>query len=62
MYSNMVAQLKQLNSMDILEKAMELIPTVRLAAGLPPLVTPTSQIVGCLLYTSIITDIILFLP
>jgi len=25
---------------------MELIPTVRLAAGLPPLVTPTSQIVG----------------
>ena len=46
MYSNMVAQLKQLNSMDILEKAMELIPTVRLAAGVPPLVTPTSQIVG----------------
>ena len=46
MYSNLVAQLKQLNSMDILEKAMELIPTVRLAAGLPPLVTPTSQIVG----------------
>lgn len=46
MYSNMVAQLKQLNSMDILEKSMELIPTVRLAAGLPPLVTPTSQIVG----------------
>ena len=46
LYSNMVAQLKQLNSMDILEKAMELIPTVRLAAGLPPLVTPTSQIVG----------------
>ena len=46
MYTNMVAQLKQLNSMDILEDAMELIPTVRLAAGLPPLVTPTSQIVG----------------
>lgn len=46
MYSNMVAQLKQLNSMDILEQAMELIPSVRLAAGLPPLVTPTSQIVG----------------
>ena len=46
MYSNMVAQLKQLNSMDILEKAMELIPNVGLAAGLPPLVTPTSQIVG----------------
>ena len=46
MYTNMVAQLKQVNSMDILEDAMKLIPTVRLAAGLPPLVTPTSQIVG----------------
>ena len=46
MYTNMVAQLKQLNSMDILEDAMKLIPTVRLAAGLSPLVTPTSQIVG----------------
>ncbi len=46
MYSNMVAQLKQLNSEDILPRAMELIPSVRLSAGLPPLVTPTSQIVG----------------
>ena len=46
MYSNMVAQLKQLNAEDILPRAMELIPTVRLSAGLPPLVTPTSQIVG----------------
>ena len=46
MYTNMVAQLKQLNSMEILEDAMKLIPTVRLAAGVPPLVTPTSQIVG----------------
>lgn len=46
MYTNMVAQLKQLNSMDILENAMSLIPSVRLASGLPPLVTPTSQIVG----------------
>ena len=46
MYTNMVAQLKQLISMEILEDAMKLIPTVRLAAGLPPLVTPTSQIVG----------------
>ncbi len=46
MYTNMVAQLKQLKSEDILEKAMELIPQVRLDAGLPPLVTPTSQIVG----------------
>jgi pyruvate/oxaloacetate carboxyltransferase len=46
MYTNMVAQLKQLHNEDILPRAMELIPPVRLAAGLPPLVTPTSQIVG----------------
>lgn len=46
MYTNMVAQLKALKSEDILEDAMALIPEVRLAAGLPPLVTPTSQIVG----------------
>lgn len=46
MYTNMVAQLKQYNSLDILEDAMKLIPSVRLDAGLPPLVTPTSQIVG----------------
>lgn len=46
MYTNMVAQLKQLDSMEILEKAMELIPQVRMDSGLPPLVTPTSQIVG----------------
>lgn len=46
MYSNMVAQLKQLKAEDILPRAMELIPSVRMSAGLPPLVTPTSQIVG----------------
>ncbi|MEG2613955.1 MAG: biotin/lipoyl-containing protein [Alistipes sp.] len=46
MYSNMVAQLQQLKAEEILPRAMELIPSVRLSAGLPPLVTPTSQIVG----------------
>ena len=35
MYSNMVAQLKQLKAEDILPRAMELIPSVRLAAGDP---------------------------
>ena len=38
--------LKQFNSEDILPEAMKLIPSVRRDAGLPPLVTPTSQIVG----------------
>ena len=46
MYSNMVAQLKTLNASDLLEDAMALIPMVRRDAGLVPLVTPTSQIVG----------------
>lgn len=46
MYSNMVAQLKALNSEDVLDDAMRLIPKVRRDAGLVPLVTPTSQIVG----------------
>lgn len=46
MYSNMVAQLKTLNAEDVLEDAMALIPKVRRDAGLVPLVTPTSQIVG----------------
>lgn len=46
MYSNMVAQLKQLQASDLLDDAMRLIPKVRRDAGLIPLVTPTSQIVG----------------
>ena len=46
MYSNMVAQLRELKSEDLLEDAMRLIPMVRRDAGLIPLVTPTSQIVG----------------
>ncbi len=46
MYSNMVANLKQLNALDVLDEAMALIPKVRRDAGLVPLVTPTSQIVG----------------
>ncbi|MDE6118384.1 MAG: biotin/lipoyl-binding protein, partial [Muribaculaceae bacterium] len=44
--SNMVAQLKQLQASDLLDDAMRLIPKVRRDAGLIPLVTPTSQIVG----------------
>lgn len=46
MYSNMVAQLKALQASDLLDDAMKLIPKVRRDAGLVPLVTPTSQIVG----------------
>ncbi len=46
MYTNMLAQLKQLKLEELLPRVLEIIPMVRLAAGCPPLVTPTSQIVG----------------
>ncbi len=46
MYSNMVANLRALKAEDLLDEAMRLIPKVRRDAGLVPLVTPTSQIVG----------------
>lgn len=46
MYTNMLAQLKQLKLEALLPRTLEVIPTVRMAAGCPPLVTPTSQIVG----------------
>ncbi len=46
MYTNMLSQLKQLKQEELLPRVLEVIPTVRLASGCPPLVTPTSQIVG----------------
>ncbi len=46
MYTNMLAQLKQLKLDHLLEKVLKNVPRVRLDSGLPPLVTPTSQIVG----------------
>jgi oxaloacetate decarboxylase alpha subunit len=46
MYSNLVNQLKEQNALDKLEDVMKEIPVVRKAMGYPPLVTPTSQIVG----------------
>lgn len=46
MYTNMLAQLKQLKQEELLPRVLEVIPAVRLACGCPPLVTPTSQIVG----------------
>jgi pyruvate/oxaloacetate carboxyltransferase len=46
MYTNMLAQLKQLKLDHLLPRVLELVPQVRLDSGCPPLVTPTSQIVG----------------
>jgi len=46
MYTNMLAQLKQLKLDHLLPRVLELVPLVRIKSGCPPLVTPTSQIVG----------------
>ena len=44
--SNLMSQLKQANQSDKLQAVLEEVPRVREDAGYPPLVTPTSQIVG----------------
>ena len=46
MYSNMVNQLKEMNASDKLEDVLKEVPVVREAMGYPPLVTPSSQMVG----------------
>jgi methylmalonyl-CoA carboxyltransferase 5S subunit len=46
MISNMESQLKQQDAGDRLAEVLEEVPRVREASGFPPLVTPTSQIVG----------------
>jgi oxaloacetate decarboxylase alpha subunit len=46
MLSNLVSQLKQQNAMDKFEEVLNEVPRVREDLGYPPLVTPTSQIVG----------------
>lgn len=46
MLSNLVSQLKQAGKSDKLIEVLEEIPRVREDSGYPPLVTPTSQIVG----------------
>lgn len=46
MISNFVAQLSQLNALDKLPQVLAEVPRVREDLGYPPLVTPTSQIVG----------------
>lgn len=46
MLSNLVSQLKQANKLDKYEEVLKEVPRVREDFGYPPLVTPTSQIVG----------------
>ena len=46
MASNLIAQLEQQNALDRMEEVLEEVPRVREDMGYPPLVTPTSQLVG----------------
>ena len=46
MLSNLVGQLKKMNALDKYEQVLAEVPNVRKDMGYPPLVTPTSQIVG----------------
>jgi oxaloacetate decarboxylase (Na+ extruding) subunit alpha len=46
MLSNLVSQLKQSNALEKYEEVLREVPRVREDFGFPPLVTPTSQIVG----------------
>ncbi len=46
MLSNLISQLKQMNASDKFMEVLQEVPRVREDFGYPPLVTPTSQIVG----------------
>ena len=46
MLSNLLSQLKQAGKEDLLSEVLAEVPRVRKDAGFPPLVTPSSQIVG----------------
>ena len=46
MLSNLAAQLTEQNALDRMKEVLEEVPRVRQEMGYPPLVTPTSQIVG----------------
>lgn len=55
MLSNLLSQLKQAGKEDQMTEVLEEVPRVRKDAGYPPLVTPTSQIVGTQAVFNVIT-------
>ncbi|HLB12573.1 MAG TPA: pyruvate/oxaloacetate carboxyltransferase [Dehalococcoidia bacterium] len=55
MLSNLVHQLKQQNALDKYDEVLRELPRVRAEMGYPPLVTPTSQIVGTQAVFNVIT-------
>ncbi len=55
MISNLANQLRERNSLDRIEEVYKEIPEVRKDLGYPPLVTPTSQIVGTQAVLNVLT-------
>ena len=55
MLSNLVSQLKQQGKEDKMDEVLQEVPRVREDLGYPPLVTPTSQIVGTQAVLNVIT-------
>ncbi|ACL76087.1 oxaloacetate decarboxylase subunit alpha [Ruminiclostridium cellulolyticum] len=55
MLSNLVSQLKQSNALDKYEEVLKEVPRVRADFGYPPLVTPSSQIVGTQAVLNVLT-------
>lgn len=56
MISNLANQLREQNALDRMNKVLLEIPTVRKDLGFPPLVTPTSQIVGTQAVLNVLTE------
>ena len=56
MISNLANQLKEQNALERMSAVLEEIPRVRKDLGYPPLVTPTSQIVGTQAVINVLTD------
>ena len=54
MLSNLLSQLKQMNALDKFDEALLETPKVRADMGYPPLVTPTSQMVGVQAVTNVL--------
>ena len=54
MLSNLLSQLKMMNALDRLDEALQETPRVRKDLGYPPLVTPTSQMVGVQAVTNVL--------
>ncbi len=55
MLSNLVSQLKAQNALDKFDEVLKEVPRVREDLGFPPLVTPTSQIIGTQAVLNVIT-------